>query len=124
MGIGAPVPADDEAVLRLQKVRPFIEVDQVVRVALEPMLVVFVLAAGELNELVAELPALQLAVISVTMAEDLGHPLDQLHGVLVDAAQDQAALVGGERKAEPEIGLSTAGLPAVEEFVGLAGEGL
>jgi hypothetical protein len=35
----------------------------------------------------------------------LRHPLDQLQGVLVDAAQNQAALVGSEREAEAEVGV-------------------
>src|SRR5262245_17782779 len=44
--------------------------------------------------------------------------LDQLDRVALDATQDQRALVRGEREAKPEIGLSAAGLPAVEHFIG------
>ena len=80
----------------------------VVRVALEPLLVILVIATGEFDHTMAELPALQLPVIAVPVAQDFGHPLDQLHGILVDTTQDQAALAGGEGKPEAEIGLNYA----------------
>jgi len=43
------VPADDEAILGLEEVGPLIEKDQVVRIALEALLVGFLLAAGYIN---------------------------------------------------------------------------
>ena len=79
---------------------------------------------GQFDQAAVDLPTLQLAVVAAAMADDLLGALDQLDRILVDAAQDEAALVGSEREAEPEIGLSATGLPAIEEFVGLAGESL
>ena len=43
------VPADNEAVLRLEKIRPLIEKDQVVRIALESLLVGLLFATGYIN---------------------------------------------------------------------------
>jgi hypothetical protein len=95
-----------------------------VRVALEPLLVALLFAAREINLLVAETPALELAVVAVTMAEDLLIASDDLDRVLVDPAEDQAALVLREREANSEVRLPAAGLPAVECLVSLAEERL
>jgi hypothetical protein len=122
--VGGPVPADDEAVLGGEEVRSLVEIDEVVRVALEALLVGLLLAAGEFDDLVTELPALELAVVPVPMAYDFRHALDELDGILVDAAEDQAAAVRRNGETETEVGLSAPSLPAVKEFVGLAGEGL
>jgi hypothetical protein len=69
---------------------------------------------------VAESPALKLAVVAVPVTENLSEPLDQLHRILVDAPQDEAAPMRGERKPEPQIGLAAAGLAPIEQLVGLA----
>ena len=47
--VGRAVPADDETVLGLEKIGPFIEHDQVVRIALESLLVRLLFAPGYIN---------------------------------------------------------------------------
>jgi hypothetical protein len=51
--------------LREQEIRAHVKIDEVVGIALEALLVVLVLATGELDHPLAELPALQLPVIAV-----------------------------------------------------------
>jgi hypothetical protein len=86
---GRAVPANDEPELAFEEIRALIENDQVVRIALEALLVAFLLAAGDVDLTIAEPPALKLAVVAVAAADDRLEARDDLERVLVDPAKDQ-----------------------------------
>jgi hypothetical protein len=81
-----------------------------VRVAFEALLVLLVFATRELDQPIAEAPALKLAAVAVAVAQDFSTTLDQLHCILVDAPKHKAAPMCDERQPEPQIDLPAAGL--------------
>src|SRR5262249_5823592 len=91
--VARSVPPNDEPELAFEKIPSLVEVDQIVRIAFEPLLVALLLAAGKLDQAVAKFPALLLAVVAVAVSDDVFNALHQLDRVLVDAAQDQRSLM-------------------------------
>src|SRR5215467_13867664 len=112
--VGRAIPSDDETILRGEEISALVEVDKIVRIALEALLVVLVFTARKRDHPVIKLPALQLAVIAGAVAEDFRNPLHQLQRILVDATQDQRAFVRRQCKSEPELGFAASGLAAVK----------
>src|SRR5262249_16439200 len=128
--VGGSVPADDEAILRDEKIGALVEIDQVVGIALEALLVFVVFAAGELDQPLARAvrehhpPALELPLVAVAAAQDFRDLLGQLERIPADAAQDEGAPVRRQREPESERRLPAAGLSAVEQLVRQAFKGI
>ncbi len=93
---------------------PLIEIDEIVRVALEALLVVLIFATRKLDQARAEPPALQLAVIAVPMPQDFGDGFDELHGVLVDPPQNERPAVLRQREPKTELSFAPASLSTVK----------
>jgi len=75
--------------VRKQDRRAAPHTDQVVRIALEPLFVAFLLAARDINLTLVQLPPLQLAIVAIAMTKDFLDPRDELDRILVDAPQQE-----------------------------------
>ena len=124
-GVGGAVPADQETELGLEKMGDLVEGLEVVRPALELVLVARVLAGAELDPAaVGQAPGAVLGVVLAALADDLACPVDDRLQLLVLAAEDDGAPVPGQRQADQQVGLAAAGLAAVQKHVGGAVIGL
>jgi len=116
--VGGSIPSDDEAILRGKKIGAFVEIDEVVGIALEALFVILVFAARKCDCSIVQLPTLQLAIIAGAVADDFRDPFHELQRILVNAAQNQGAFVRGQREAKAEVGFATARLTAIEQLIG------
>jgi len=91
--------------------------DEVVGRALELLLVLFQLAAGDLDRALRESPDALLAGPPIPVADDLRDALHEAQGLLVRASQDQRPVVLGEREPDLQVRLAAPSLPTVEQLV-------
>lgn len=90
---------------------------QVVGRALELLLVLFQLAARDLDRALRESPDALLAGPPIPIADDLRDALHEAQGLLVRASQDQRPVMLGEREPDLQVRLAAPSLPTVEQLV-------